>query len=97
MKNTTNPVQKLKKFHAFPLNLNIAEFHQIYLTSNEFYDKNDYLGLFDQNLDPHEFLQIDEISKAIVSLANLDDPRIISTYPNSDYVLPVFELKLMLS
>ena len=63
------------------------------LSFNEFYDYNDHFGLFEQEIEPHNFLTLDDYTTTLITMTGLGD----KTYPNSTINLPQLEIKFRLS
>ena len=80
-----------------PINVNVGQFFDIELASNEFNDYNDYFGLFEQDVEPHEFLSIENISPATVTFGGLSNEEILPPIPNSKTIPPYLEVNFKLS
>ena len=65
------------------------------LASNEFYDYNDYFGLFEQDPEPKEFLSIDKSVSTVVNLYGMNITDL--AYPDSNQSLPFSEVQYVLS
>ena len=63
MKNQDNPLQTLVTGTSFPLKPNVFLKSHYFLAPNEFTDKTDSLGLFEEDPDPITYFSIEKVER----------------------------------
>ena len=75
--------------------MNFVQITTIGLAPNEFYDYNDYFGLFEYDPEPHNFLSMETSESLVANLVGQNTTGL--SYPDSQEILPISEIKFILS
>ena len=69
--------------------------YEVDLAHNEFNDYNDYFGLFEQDVEPYNFLSIENIQQSSTNLAGIG--LTLPPIPNTNLTPPYSEINFSLS